>query len=471
MNTDTFDLITRTLNEIHFFQQDINDKVAQSQGKHQKSVKTLRKIWALRNIATRLDRIRELLQIKKYDLAFIGKVGTGKTTAICHIFNLLREEKKILDIDGDRVEEKAIKEILATGSGRTTICEVVIRTSTISFLEIEPFPEQDVKESIEIFCVCIWKKVHPKSQEAPDVSEPELAKSDALPAELKRAVINLVGLKEITQQGNKIDEAAELAKQFTSYRDFRDEVVRRAKLPNRTTTKIQPDLNIIKTVTSQKEWIEKKFNEINLCSLPDISIPRKIYVYLSPEILDLREYPFKSIIDTRGIDEGKDREDLSYYIRDDAATICIFTEKFSDVPTNVIEIIRKYLTSESKDIDTKLALVAMPRQGETARIVGQSGQVSDKEEGIRVRTNQIKDSFEGQNINFLGDNILFYDALQFYDDEERVLKSRYSQNDVNQEKNRILEEFKKLIERRENKLRHEANSLSKLAQKIKDETS
>lgn len=468
MIVDTFDLITRTLSEIHVFEKQSDDKVAQSQGKVKKSVKTLRKIWAFRSIASRLNRIEKLLQVEKYDLAFIGKVGAGKTTAICHLFNLLREERKIIDVNGDQLEEKAIKEILATGAGRTTICEVVIRTHTVSLLEIDPYSEQEVKESIEIFCVYTWKRIHPQSQEAPDISEFDLVKSDALPAELKRAVRNLVGLKEVTRQGNQIDEAAELAKRFVSYRDFRDEVVKRAKLSDRTTDRLQPDWDAIQTVASQKEWIEKKFNEINLCSLSDVSIPRRIYVYLSPEILDLSEYPINSIIDTRGIDEGKDREDLSNYIRDNDETICIFTEKFSDVPTNVIGLIRKYLTLEAKDIDTKLAVVAMPRKGEPGRVIGQSGLVSSKEEGIKVRTNQIKDSFEGQNVNFLSENILFYDALQFYDDEERVLKSRYSQDHVKKERNLILKEFKELIERRKNKLRQEVCLLSELFHKIKD---
>ena len=467
MTTNSLNQIALTLEEIDQFEENLNLIIQQGQGRVNKSVKNLRQIWALRGIATRLHRIRDLLQIEKYDLAFIGKVGAGKTTAICHLFNLLRYEKKIIDADGVKTEEQAIKEILSTGSGRTTICEVVIRTAATSLIEIDPYDEKEVIQSIEIFCVYIWKRVHPNSQESPDIHENDLIKSDALPAELKRAVRNIVGLREVSRQGTQIDEANELAKQFTRYAEFRDAVVDRANLPNRNVNILHYDSKGMTTIESQQVWIEENFNKINLCSLPNISIPRRIYVYLSPEILDLSDYPFKSIIDTRGIDEGKDRQDLSNYIRDEDATICIFNEKFSDVPTNVIGLIGKYLTPESKDINTKLAVMAMPRQGEPKKVMGQDGQVASKEEGIIVRTNQIKDSFEGQNIAFLEDNILFYDALQFYDEEDRILKHRYSQKHVDSDRDTTLEKFSQLIANRKKCLADEVSILGQLVKKIK----
>jgi len=59
---------------------------------------------------------------KNHRLAFIGNVGTGKTTAICHILGLL---------DGK-------DPILSTGSGRTTLCEVDIISDEMLKIEIYP---------------------------------------------------------------------------------------------------------------------------------------------------------------------------------------------------------------------------------------------------------------------------------------------------------------------------------------------
>ncbi len=110
----------------------------------------------------------------------------------------------------------------------------------------------------------------------------------------------------------------------------------------------------------------------------------------------------------------------------------------------------------------------MPRQGELTKVMGQNGQVENREEGIRVRHNQIRDSFEGHNINFLDDNILFYDSLRFFDDETRSLKSPYSQSHVDRDKERILEELSAIVLRRRDKLSQEAFSLAELAKKIQD---
>ena len=45
-----------------------------------------------------------------------------------------------------------MQELLATGSGRTTICEVVIKASDQTYLEIEPYSPQDMESMILDFC-------------------------------------------------------------------------------------------------------------------------------------------------------------------------------------------------------------------------------------------------------------------------------------------------------------------------------
>jgi DNA replication protein DnaC len=48
-------------------------------------------VKALQDITDRLTKIHKILNIQQYNLVFIGQVGAGKTTAICHLFDLVRE--------------------------------------------------------------------------------------------------------------------------------------------------------------------------------------------------------------------------------------------------------------------------------------------------------------------------------------------------------------------------------------------
>ena len=41
----------------------------------------------------RLEEIKKILSIEKYKIVFIGTIGQGKTTAICHLFNLISDFK------------------------------------------------------------------------------------------------------------------------------------------------------------------------------------------------------------------------------------------------------------------------------------------------------------------------------------------------------------------------------------------
>jgi signal recognition particle GTPase len=75
----------------------------------------------LKSKLERLDEIEKILNIEKYKIAFIGTIGQGKTTAICHLFNLISDfhvSKTIANRSRNIIETK---ELLSTGAGRTTI--------------------------------------------------------------------------------------------------------------------------------------------------------------------------------------------------------------------------------------------------------------------------------------------------------------------------------------------------------------
>jgi hypothetical protein len=197
------------------------------------------------------------------------------------------------------------------------------------------------------------------------------------------------------------------------------------------------------------------------------SLPKRIYVGVSNKLIDFSKYPrFRSIIDTRGMDDARDRKDLSDYIRGQDNSICLFAEQFLAAPSNVSELLKRYLTRESRDIDTKVALLVLPRKGEPEDVVNLDGKVEDRYEGIEVRKNQIDDAFARENIKFLPENIFFYDALQFYD-EEHILKSQYEKSDVVDARTEVLDAINNLIFRREQALLKEVEDYEKIFYVIK----
>jgi hypothetical protein len=410
-------------------------------------------VKALQDITARLAKIRRILNIQRYDLIFIGQVGAGKTTAICHLLNLTQEveiEKK--NSKGNLVTIKKTKELLSTGSGKSTICEVVIRPAKFTYVEIDPYQTSELQQLIEEFGLWIWQKTHPTTTKI---------RVEIPPDELLRAIRNIVELPELIVNGKIEDCALGFASYFPSdrYDDFKQELIQRGKLATRTETKIQPQL----TDLDEKLWLSEVFQSLNVAKLANFSIPKRIYLNLSDRILGFERQRIGNIIDTRGLDLAtKDRRDLAEYIRDSDGSICIFTEKFPSAPANVIQIIGKYLTPTAKDLNTKFALLVMPRKGEPEKVIGSDGcAVDDLERGIALRKANINNVFSNENINFPDDNVLFYDALQAYLGDGSL--DRSEEIDIDLERQQVFAQIERVIVDRERQL---ASEIQVLAQQV-----
>src|SRR5262245_13833477 len=83
---------------------------------------------ALSDLRKELLGLVEVLGATHHRLIFIGRVSVGKTTAICHLVGLTaeRDKKKPTKSDPERVV-KVTEDLMATGSGFTTLCEVVVK--------------------------------------------------------------------------------------------------------------------------------------------------------------------------------------------------------------------------------------------------------------------------------------------------------------------------------------------------------
>jgi hypothetical protein len=433
----------------------IGDEIQKTENKANKTIRDKLVIAALEGDKKRLERIEKILNVEKYDLVFIGQQGVGKTTAICHLFGLTTDKKVKIKKGKNTLERTVVQELLSTGSGKTTICEVAIVPDETTFIEVEPFSDKDLKELIDDFCSFQWDKWQQKNNH-----------SSLIPAELMRAVKNMAKLKS-TEELNELLEKAE------EQEDFDKAIWARSRISERTETKIIPP--IFSFPDDEKNWVRKTFHQLNFCQLDNFSIPKRISLHLRKELLsNLADFSkFNSIVDTKGIgagEFGKDRPDIDKYIQSEEA-FCLMAELFGPAPENVIDLMKYYLTPESQDISSKISLFVVPHKNEPEKMPGAEG---TREDGIKRRKEDIEERLVAQKVNFSQDNIVFYDPLMFYVSEGTHGFRRdpdYEKGEfkelVASEKQRILSEIQALIEKRKQALVEERETLAQHLEEIK----
>ncbi len=459
------------IKKIETLQKDVSDEI-QRRKEGQLSAFNHLAVETLKQYNERLTKIKKILSISNYTLVFIGKVGAGKTTAICRLFDLMRDVEANIPIKGKTKNIHGVQELLTTGSGHTTLCEVVIKSAQETFIEVEPHDKENVSQFLKDFCYHIWMKVYPNN----DGGTVSTVHRIDIPSELMRAIRNIVKLYSKKVDKTDKDEALELAKSFkeNQFQDFYKKVLALANLSQRIKTKILLP-STISNLSEQKAWIQKHFDYLNLAKISTCSIPNKIIIHLNSDILDFEQCPrLKTVIDTRGTNStNQTRKDLDDYIKRDD-TICLFTEKFPESPNNVIDLISNHLTPESQHLDTKSVLFVMPRNREPENVVSSESGIEgqSREDGIAFRTREIEDTFAKCGIKFLPDNIVFYDALEYYHSVPNSklfqLDTNYDKDDVEAVKQSTFDDINKVITTREKALWQEVHALENIFSAIKN---
>ncbi|WP_223280016.1 hypothetical protein [Nostoc sp. PA-18-2419] len=225
----------------------------------------------INNLKSKLERLEEIdkiLSIEKYKIIFIGTIGQGKTTAICHLFNLISDFKVSKTINNKTKDVIETRELLSTGGGKTTICEVIIKAADKTYIEIEPYTVDEMENLIFEFCDYIASKDNTQLEHKIIISE-----------EIERAIRNVIELKKINKSisdGDKnktirIDRARELFDE-SGIEVLKKTALNNANLESRSSTKIEFD-----NQSREQDWIKNTFDNINNARFKDFAIPRKIF--------------------------------------------------------------------------------------------------------------------------------------------------------------------------------------------------
>lgn len=353
-------------------------------------------IAEIENVAAQINK-------RSYQVAFIGPIGIGKSTAICHATGL-----EVPNSDG-----KQPAPVLEAGAGGITICEVHLRTGPAYGLIIEPRSDDEIRTDVTDFAEHI--KAHVPLPDDPQEGD---ASSQGISKEVDRAIRNMAGFKVRREKGSdgkttRRDEAKDFAETTASPRELMVEVLARMELYKRDRRDIWHDSD---TGKLPLVWLKDTFEAINNGRHPEFTLPRRIEVIVPDQLLKTSDVSVR-IIDTKGIDRTAARADLEGHL-DESHTLAILCSGFNDAPAaDPRLLLERAKEAGIRTLFSHTALLVLPRPEEALAVKDEAGiRVETAEEGYELKGEQIAMALQPLGLSDLA--VDFFNAHQ--DDPEKL---------------------------------------------------
>jgi len=408
----------------------------------------------LKEMADTAKGLSDEIAVEKYKVAFIGTIGSGKTTTICHLLDLYFEKDSEKIINKKIRQVKEMLTVLTASGGGSTSCEVELRHGENTTIEIEPYSIVETERILKSFAENIISKAGISDE--PDVDNDKAREN--LPFELERAIRNFISLQigssgiiedeaifqlsgstEPEKTKRDKDQAIILYRKFQddnkSDADFVQEIIKLAKLDERNISSLSPKPDDNKTL-----WLYDTFKVLNVGLYPNMVLPKRVIITISFAPLLSN---FKSFIDTKGLDNGSPRQNISD-LMEDIGTLCVFTSEFNSSPeANISEFLKRATAFNSKKHFERHMLLVLPRKNQAEKTLNSNGElINDFDEGIKIKANKILGDFNQGGIKLFEDQIYFYNPLRHFDDDN-FPKANY-QEDIIEEKNAVFAVIEKV---------------------------
>ena len=363
----------------------------------------------------------ELLLKRACDIVFIGKVGVGKTSAICRIADLVvprpgaRSDAPVLDVAG----------------GRTTLCEVQV-TKGPTGIAIEPCTDGDVRAYVAEFAD---KVMHGLGDDGgPRGAEQE---ERGLASEVEKAIRNIAGLARRRGKDaagiRRPDPARELAREILAEESGRGRGVEEANqrlqfevlARMRTDRRERLDLRLDEDSRMDSlAWLKGEFHRINIGTNPEFTIPKRIRVSvdqrLIPGVAAVEGIEVR-IVDTKGIDETVARADLESHFGS-PHTVIVLCSGFNDAPaTEAVELLKRAAAAGIDAAGVHGMLLGLPKFGEALQMRDDAGESAETvEEGYDMKAEVVDEVVHAQ-LGFDDFSVQFFNA---HEDEAGVVRAQ-----------------------------------------------
>lgn len=352
-----------------------------------------------------LSRTANMLLTTEHQVAFIGSIGVGKSTAICRMTEL--------EVPGANVSSPS--PVLEVGGGGVTICEVHLRQGPGYGLIVEPRSDEEIRQDVTDFADFFLKS----KDAAPDEQDSSDGDLLGISKEIARAIRNMAGLRIRRDKGadgkqTRKDEAKELAATFGDSKALTVEILARMELHRRDRRDIWYSAS---TGKEPLPWLKESFELMNNGRHPEFSLPRRIEVVVPQPILGTESLSIR-LIDTKGIDQTAERADLEHHF-DDAHTVSILCSSFNDAPAAATQqLLKRAIEGGVRTLAIKAAVLALPRPGEALAVKDDEGYVAESaQEGYELKGEQV--AMQLQHLGLRGMPVAFFNAR---DDDPKIMR-------------------------------------------------
>lgn len=318
-----------------------------------------------------------------HNIAFVGEIGVGKSTALSFLYELLLPAKESAKLT-DRV-------LLEAGGGGTTVCEVCIRRGPEFGIIVQPMPDTELRQLVADLCASKWTT--PSAEPPPPQTE-----SLGVGREYERAIRNMAGLttrRDTAPDGKRSrrDLLAELVDRCASEDELRTKVLDAMQLSNRNRREIWFESG---RDASPESWLADRFKAINNGRNPDFLLPRSIDLIV-PDFAAAEVGLDVTVIDTKGVDDLAVREDIDTRLRDPRTAVVLCT-RFNDAPSQAVRALVQHMRRTFPDqlAARKLSVLALPRSGEATSMKDDAGDFAvDDADGYDLKLDQIHRTISG----------------------------------------------------------------------------
>ncbi len=358
-----------------------------------------------------LDQIRskeEFLADLHHPIYFIGPVGVGKSSLIAVAAQLL------VDVTAPTSKNDLRQQsVLATGAGRTTVCEVEIKplpkSSSAIRITIEPLTPEEMGREIKEYAIDVWQTANLPSDNA-------YADNNADGQEIQRFIRNMCGYPDETEntyqdgirKRRSIKPFVEAAKLVNSAESFAEQMLDAAKLSLRTQTEWEFTGERQECMQKAKEL----FAELNQGNQADAMLPCRITLHVAETMPESGKPYTVNWLDTRGLDGGiESRADLQECLRDERALFVLCTS-FNDAPNESIKAVLRVMHSNRQFHSAlKRSLLILVDTDNAASVNGADG---DRELGQILKLDECFTALRPLNLGelFTPPQLVAFDVLQ-----------------------------------------------------------